>query len=212
MVVLTTTLTMLGLIIGFTFSMAISRYDQRKNYEANEANAIGTEYVRLDLLPAADTTKVKPLLRQYLNERILFYNAPRNAAQIAQINDRTIALQNAMWHQVQEVATLHPTPIVGLAVSGMNDVLNTQAYTQAAWWNRLPTEARILIVLLSVCCNAMLGYSIRNPNMEKLLILIMPLFISDAFFLIMDIDSVRGGLITIAPDNLISLSQQLGKP
>lgn len=87
MVVLTTTLTMLGLIIGFTFSMAINRYDQRKNYEAN---AIGTEYVRLDLLPAADAARIKPLLRQYLNERILFYNASRNEEQIRQINMRTI--------------------------------------------------------------------------------------------------------------------------
>ena len=52
--VLAATLTLLGLIIGFSFSMAISRYDQRKNYEEAEANAIGTEYVRADLLPAAD--------------------------------------------------------------------------------------------------------------------------------------------------------------
>src|SRR3974390_607896 len=48
------TLTLLGLIIGFAFSMAVGRYDQRKNYEEQEANAIGTEYVRADLLAAAD--------------------------------------------------------------------------------------------------------------------------------------------------------------
>ena len=53
-VILAATLTFLGLIIGFTFSMVISRYDQRKNYEEAEANAIGTEYLRADLLPAAD--------------------------------------------------------------------------------------------------------------------------------------------------------------
>ncbi len=46
---------LLGLIIGFSFSMAISRYDQRKNYEEAEANAIGTEYVRADLLPACNS-------------------------------------------------------------------------------------------------------------------------------------------------------------
>jgi hypothetical protein len=80
-VLLTATLTLLGLIIGFTFSMAISRYDQRKNYEEEEANAIGTEYLRA------------------------------NATQTA------------------------------LAVMGMNDVLNTQGYTQAAWWNRIPMAA-----------------------------------------------------------------------
>src|SRR5215475_4626937 len=52
-VVLTASLTLLGLVIGFTFSMAVSRYDQRKNYEEEEANAIGTEYLRATLLPAA---------------------------------------------------------------------------------------------------------------------------------------------------------------
>jgi hypothetical protein len=64
-VVLAAALTLLGLIIGFSFSMATSRYDQRKNYEEAEANAIGTEYVRTDLLPAADAAKVRALLRSY---------------------------------------------------------------------------------------------------------------------------------------------------
>jgi hypothetical protein len=56
-------LTLLGLLIGFTFSMAVSRYDQRKNYEKEEANAIGTEYVRADLLPVADGARVRDLMR-----------------------------------------------------------------------------------------------------------------------------------------------------
>src|SRR5881409_2159676 len=64
-------LTLLGLIIGFSFSMAISRYDQRKNYEEAEANAIGTEYVRADLLPPADAARVRALLKKYVDERVL---------------------------------------------------------------------------------------------------------------------------------------------
>ncbi len=62
--VIAATLTLLGLIIGFTFSMAVSRYDLRKNYEEAEANAIGTEYVRVDLLPAADAERIRLLLHQ----------------------------------------------------------------------------------------------------------------------------------------------------
>ena len=62
-IVLTASLTLLGLIIAFSFSMAVSRYDQRKNYEEAEANAIGTEYVRADLLPAAEAARVRELLR-----------------------------------------------------------------------------------------------------------------------------------------------------
>jgi len=69
-VVLAATLTLLGLIIGFSFSMASSRYDQRKNFEEAEANAIGTELVRADLLPAADAENVRKLLRGYLDKGI----------------------------------------------------------------------------------------------------------------------------------------------
>src|SRR5271170_6178825 len=71
--VLATTLTLSGLIIGFSFSMAINRYEQRKNYEEAEANAIGTEYVRAGLLAPEDAVKVQALLTAYLSQRILFY-------------------------------------------------------------------------------------------------------------------------------------------
>src|SRR5262245_20970888 len=68
----TASLTLLGLIIGFSFAMAVTRYDQRKNLEEAEANAIGTEYVRADILPAADAAKLRDLLRSYLDQRIAF--------------------------------------------------------------------------------------------------------------------------------------------
>ena len=73
--ILAAMLTLLALLIGFSFSMAISRYDLRKTYEEAEANAIGTEYVRLDLLPAADAANIRVLLRNYLEQRVLFYLA-----------------------------------------------------------------------------------------------------------------------------------------
>src|SRR6478736_3018830 len=68
-------LTLLGLIIAFSFSMAAGRYDQRKNLEEAEANAIGTEYVRAALLPPADAAKLRPLLKAYLDQRIRSYAA-----------------------------------------------------------------------------------------------------------------------------------------
>ena len=74
-VVQAATLTLLGLIIGFSFSMATTRYDLRKTYEEAEANAIGTEYVRAGLVPGANGAKVRALLKKYLDLRILFYRA-----------------------------------------------------------------------------------------------------------------------------------------
>src|ERR1700751_5177430 len=104
------TLTMLGLIIGFTFSMAVNRYDQRKNYEEQEANAIGTEYVRADLLPEADPSKVRALLSSYFDQLILRYKARRDQ-QLRQINAETARLQTLLWPALPNPAAHQPTRV-----------------------------------------------------------------------------------------------------
>ena len=78
-VVQTAALTLLALIIGFSFSMAVSRYDQRKDYEEAEANAIGTEYLRADLLPAESAPAVRNLIRQWLYQRVVLLSAEKRA-------------------------------------------------------------------------------------------------------------------------------------
>ena len=207
-IILAATLTLLGLIIGFSFSMAINRYDQRKNYEEAEANAIGTEYVRADLLPAADATKVRTLLRNYLDQRVVFYLA-RDQQQLSEINAQTARLQAELWSALRAPAAAQPTPVVALALSGMNDVLNSQGYTQAAWWNRIPIAAWGLMAAIAICCNLLVGYDVRGLKGESILLLVLPLVVSISFFLIADIDSPRGGVIRVKPQNLLSLSESL---
>ena len=207
-IILAATLTLLGLIIGFSFSMAINRYDQRKNYEEAEANAIGTEYVRADLLPAADATKVRALLRNYLDQRVVFYLA-RDQQQLSEINAQTARLQAELWSALRAPAAAQPTPVVALALSGMNDVLNSQGYTQAAWWNRIPIAAWGLMAAIAICCNLLVGYDVRGLKGESMLLLVLPLVVSISFFLIADIDSPRGGVIRVKPQNLLSLSESL---
>ena len=209
-VILAATLTLLGLIIGFSFSMAISRYDQRKNYEEAEANAIGTEYVRADLLPAADAAKVRMLLRNYLDQRILFYRAHDDPPLQQEINARTAQVQTELWSAVRVPAAAQPTPIVALAVLGMNDVLNSQGYTQAAWWNRIPTSAWGLMAAIAICCNLLVGYGSRGVKKEGAKLLpVLPFVASIAFMLIADIDTPRHGIIRVNPQNLISLAESL---
>ncbi len=210
-VILAATMTLLGLIIGFTFSMAISRYDQRKVLEEEEANAIGTEYARADLLPAADAAKVRTLLKAYLEQRMLFYKT-RDAQALREVNAATARLQTELWAAVVGPAAAQPTPITGLVVAGMNDVLNSQGYTQAAWWNRIPVAAWALLLLIAVCSNVMVGYGARNAKAERGLLLVLPLIVAIAFFLIADIDSPRGGVIRVFPQNLHSLAESLRAP
>jgi hypothetical protein len=204
--VVTATLTLLGLIIGFTFSMAIGRYDQRKNYEEAEANAIGTEYVRADLLPAANAAAIHQSLVSYADQRMLFY-ITRDTHELDKINADTAALQSRLWSEVQGPATAQPTPVMALVVSGMNDVLNSQGYTQAAWWNRIPTEAWILLAVIAAMAHVLIGYGARHARSP--LVKIMPIAIALSLFLIGDNDSPRGGLIRVRPQNLEALVQSL---
>jgi hypothetical protein len=209
-VVQTATLTLLGLIIGFSFSMAVSRYDLRKTYEEAEANAIGTEYVRAGLLPATDAAAVQAQLRKYTDLRIQFYRT-RNHLELDQIDADTAQLQTKMWSAVQAPALAQPTPVIALTVSGMNDVLNSQGYTQAAWWNRIPDSTWTLMIAIAVCCNVLVGYAARSAKAAAGLLFVLPVVVSIAFLLIADIDSPRGGVIHVAPQNLESLYQSLPK-
>src|SRR5580658_5808075 len=206
----TAILTLLALIIGFSFSMATTRYDLRKNYEEAEANAIGTEYVRAGLLPPDIAPRVRNQLRTYTDLRILYYRT-RNQRDLEQINADTAQLQDKMWSEVQAPAVAQPTPVVALAVSGMNDVLNSQGYTQAAWWNRIPPSAWGLMIAIAVCCNVLVGYGAHSVKTREGLLFLLPLVVSIAFLLIADIDSPRGGFIHVVPQNLVSLSQSFQK-
>jgi hypothetical protein len=196
--VLGATLTLLGLIVAFTFSMAVSRYDQRKNYEEQEANAIGTEYLRADLLPG-DAAKVHALLRSYLDQRVLCYRT-QDEQQLRQVNAQTARLQIEMWSIVSASAAAKPTPVAALILAGMNDVLNSQGYTQAAWWNRIPIAAWAF-------CNLLVGYIAHGRS--AFLFLILPIALSISLFLIADIDSPHYGIIRVAPQNLESLVESL---
>jgi hypothetical protein len=203
--VLAACLTLLGLIVGFSFSMAVSRNDQRQSAESAEADAIGTEYVRADLLPPAEAEATRRLLRDYLTERIQFFGA-RNGDRTREIDEQTARLQQQMWAAVRTPA-VRPDQFTALAVSGMTDVLSSQSNTQAAWWNRIPIEAWALMGVIAILCNLMLGVSARHLE-GRSVFLVLPLVTAIAFFLIADIDSpAGGGVIHVTPHNLLSLGK-----
>ena len=173
-----------------------------------EANAIGTEYVRADLLPGADAAKVRALLRRYTDQRILFYETG-DRQKLLQINANTAQLQSELWSAVRAPAATQATPVLALAISGMNEVLNSQGYTQAAWWDRIPLAAWGMMAAIAICANLLVGYGARQAKAQGILMLVLPLVVSISFFLIADIDSPRGGVIRVRPQNLVSFAQSL---
>ena len=209
-IILGATLTLLALIIGFSVSMASNRYDQRKNLEEAEANAIGTEMLRADLLPPADAANVRSLLGAYLDQRILFY-INRDDTRQTQIDQSTSQLQADLWDAVRGPAAAQPTPVAALVLAGMNDVINSQGYTQAAFWNRIPGAVWWLMVAIALCSNVLFGYRSRDGKAARKLAFVLPFVVAIAFLLIADIDAPRQGLIHVRPQNLESLAKSLGR-
>ena len=200
------TLTLLFFITGFSFSMAINRYDLRKNCEQAEAIAIGTAYSRADLLAPADAAKVQALLKRYLDQRMLFYTT-RSSARASEIAADTVRLQTELWSTLRPAIAAVPPPLMGLLVSGMNDVINSQRSSQAAWLNRIPVAAWALMATIAIGCCWLIAYRARRT--DWLAFLVVPVAVSICFFLIADLDSPRGGAIRVTPLNLSSLSQSL---
>jgi len=103
-----------------------------------------------------------------------------------------------MWLPVVLAAKTQASPVTALAASGMNDVLNTKGYTQAASANRIPNAAWAMMGLIAIFANLLLGYRERSTGV--LTLMVDPVVASVAFFLIADIDSPRGGLIRVTPN------------
>lgn len=207
-VVSAATLTLLALLIGFTFSMASERYGQRKTLEEEEANAIGTEYLRVELMPAPLAAEAQAGLKAYLHERILYFTTadrgPRKAA-----DARADALEKALWTDVKSAAAAAPTPVMATVTTGMNDVFNARGYSEAAFRNRIPPAAWLLTIVIAVYANALLGYGAKDAGAWRSLALLLPLAVAASILLICDIDAPRRGLIKVAPQNLESLAASL---
>ena len=110
---------------------------------------------------------MRALLRSYTDQRILLYETG-DRQKLLEINANTARLQSELWSAVCAPAATQATPVVALALSGRNDVLNSQGYTQAAWWDRIPLAAWGMMGAIAICANLLVGYGARQANFHAL--------------------------------------------
>jgi hypothetical protein len=201
-------LTLLGLIVGFSFAMAISRYDQRKGLEEAEANAIGTEYLRAGLMADDPAANARNALKRYLDLRIQFYVTSDEDA-LTRIGTERAKLEADLWAAARSLSAVSPTPITALVASGLNDVFNSTDATAAGWLDRIPVPAWWLLMMIGVAANVMLGYGARRFDP---VLIVVPLTVAVSLFLIADIDSPRGGVVQVPALNLTRLAKSLNAP
>ena len=154
------TLTQLGLIIAFTFSTAVSRYE------------FGSNHLRVGLIPTEVAERARHLLSQYLQQRVLRYQSRDiHQVRLKWIDTNTAMVENEMWLLTKTSTKDLSGPIAALVLAGMNDVLNSHGYTQAAWANRIPSAAWALMILTAGVCSFLIGYGAHRARMLTLLVL-----------------------------------------
>jgi len=202
------TISILALLLGFSYSAAISRYDLRKTCEQEEASAISSEYTLAGLLPNDDdVTHLRALLKQFIQLRIAYYET-KDYTELAGIRAERVKVEAQMWPIVERNAKANPTPIMREVVAGMDKVLNRPSYSFAAANDRIPDAVWTLLSVLAFFCCALIGYMSQRRG-GAWLRLTVPIFLATSFFVIATLDSQRRGVIRVRPENLIRVQGEL---
>ena len=206
---MTSVLGLLALLIGFTFSLALLRYEERRELVIQEANAIGTTWLRYGLLDPEPRDRLRALLRDYVDARIAFVDAG-TLEQEAAANTRTATLQQQLWEQTAAaVAPARTTMLAAMMVQPLNETIDLAGTSKAHREAEIPM--RLLRILLEYACvaAAMIGYQRGGYRTASTLVLL--LFIL-AGTLILDLDQPTRGGIRVPQTPLIDLQRSLAPP
>ncbi|WP_435640459.1 hypothetical protein [Micavibrio aeruginosavorus] len=204
---------LLALLLGFTFAMAVSRYDVRKELVVQEANAIGTAYLRAQYLPDAMAHDVQDHLRSFVDARLEFYNAGIDPDRITTANAAAADIEKKLWAQAIAVArTMPESEPASLFIESLNDVIDTREKRQAALDNHVPESVIALLFFVSAVGMGFIGYGCglagkRRPISTAL----FGLLIVVVLLVILDIDRPRRGLTEVSQASLLRLQDDLKK-
>ena len=150
---------LLALLLGFTFSMAVGRYENRRDLVLKEANAIGTTYLRASFLPEAHAKAVEDLLRRYTDARLSFYSAGSDSAKIAAAEDEAAKLQRELWAQTVTAGKEAATPITTTFINALNETIDLDATRLHALRSRVPGAVWLLLLIVAGTGCFASGYS-----------------------------------------------------
>jgi hypothetical protein len=202
---------LLALIIGFTFAMALSRFEARRDAVVNEANAIGTTALRARLLPDPHRTETLKLLREYIQIRVDVVRSGQSLAESTAAVNRSNAIQEALWLQVKAVTVkdngMVPT---GVFIQALNEMIDDQAKRLSALRNRIPNVVLLgLFGIAAVACG-FAGYaSGLDAKRTRAPVYIMGILIALVILLIFDLDRPSSGLITNNQQSMIDTAASI---
>lgn len=210
--ILAAVLGVLALLLGFTFSLALQRYDSRSQAAVDEANAIGTAYLRAQLLPAGMRDQVGALLRDYLDLRV-----QAGSTNLADPSSRAPLLRQSsqitgeLWSVARQAAEQDARPVTsGLFIQALNDMIDSYGRRDAALSRHVPEIVLYLLFATFLMAGSILGYASGIEGSRATFpTIMMAALIVLLVFLIIDLDRPRRGLIQVSQKNLTDLQQTI---
>lgn len=204
---------MLGLLLGFTFAMAAGRYDVRKGLVLQEANTIGTTWLRASLLPEVHRAPVKQLLREYVDVRLKYEPLTRDPALLAEGLRLSAEIQTKLWAHAEASAAEAPTPVTVSFITTLNDMIDTDSERVNASRNRIPAGVWLLLLVVAGfgCFTSTYGSGAQGVR-SAFTSFFLPGLIIAVVMLIFDISHPRQGMIGISQQPMLDLKAGIAEP
>ena len=199
---LTAILGLLALLMGFTFSLALNRYEARRELVVQEANALGTTWLRAQLAEPAHKVEISGLLRDYLNVRLAW-----SEAATPQVDARADELQRKLWAATGQVVRTD-SQLSRPLIDAMNQSFDLAATRAAMRSAHVPDRVLDVLLLYALLSAAMLGYaSAAKGKPQRIATSAVMLLLTLAMVMILDIDRPRSGAIQVSQQPLEELKQ-----
>jgi hypothetical protein len=208
--ILGATLGLLAFILAFTFGMAASRFDARKQLLLDEVNAIGTAFLRTDFLPEPQRAATRKLLKQYVDIRV---EAARHPGKLPQAVVDSEALQERLWSQVAALAPQNSASILlGLYIQSLNEVIDLHSKRiTVAFQYHIPGIIWLILYFVTILAMVAVGYQFGFTGTKSfVMVLVLALSFSAVIFLIADLDRSSQGLLKVSQKPMIELQHKLG--
>ena len=200
-------LALLGLLLGFTFSMALSRYETRRNMVLDESNAIGTTFLRASLTPDPYRIDTQNALREYASARLDFFQAGYDSPRMAVALEHASRLQARLWSDAVAAVKAQPTVATSLFVQSLNELIDFDARRRDALDDRIPPAVWATLGVVSILAAFLTGYFERKRF--SVLNMVLPIAVAVVLGLIADLDAPRSGSIEVSQQQMLSLNRTL---
>jgi hypothetical protein len=202
---------LLALLLAFSFAMAESRFDTRRQLVLAEANAIGTTYLRSKALAEPYQVKVAKLLQDYVANRLEYYAAGMEQKNLDEVNSQTDQLQTQLWSQAMDAANKDPHSIpAGLFISSLNEVIDLRTKRDIARQNHVPESVLLLLFLVAILTMGIVGFGCGIGNWRNLSVTVtMSLIITLVILVTMDLDRPLRGIIRVSDQSMVNLQNSI---